>query len=153
MQRLELKVPPVVVFLLVGAAMWLVAGQVPQAAVQIPRALPVAIAFSLAGLWVGVKAILDFRRHGTTVHPHYPEKASAVVADGVYRYTRNPMYLALVVVLLAWAVRLGNLASFAGVPVFVAYMTRFQVKPEERILAGKFGAPYREYVASVRRWV
>ncbi|MBT8082227.1 MAG: isoprenylcysteine carboxylmethyltransferase family protein [Gammaproteobacteria bacterium] len=153
MQRLELKVPPVVVFLVIGAAMWLVAKQVPQATVHIPRPLPVAIAFSLAAAWLGVKAILDFRRHGTTVHPHYPEKASTVVADGVYRYTRNPMYLALVVVLLAWAVRLGNLASFAGLPLFVAYMTRFQVKPEERILLSKFGAPYREYMGTVRRWI
>ena len=133
--------------------MWLVAKQVPQAAVDIPRSLPVAVAFTLAAAWLGVKAILDFRRSGTTVHPHTPEKASTVVADGVYRYTRNPMYLALAVALLAWAVRLGNVAAFAGVPAFVAYMTRFQVKPEERVLAEKFGAPYREYMQTVRRWV
>ena len=153
MQRLELKIPPVVVFLICGGAMWLVARQVPQAAVDIPRTTPVAIAFCLAAVWLGIKAILDFRRNGTTVHPHYPEKASTIVADGVYRYTRNPMYLALAVVLLAWAVKLGNLAAFGGLPVFVAYMTQFQVKPEERVLAEKFGTPYRDYVARVRRWV
>jgi protein-S-isoprenylcysteine O-methyltransferase Ste14 len=152
-QSLELKIPPVVVFLVCGVAMWLVAKQMPQASLEIPRALPVTVAFVLAALWLGVKAVLDFRRNSTTVHPQYPEKASTVVADGVYRYTRNPMYLALAVALLAWAVKLGNLAAFAGVPVFIAYMTQFQVKPEERVLAEKFGAPYREYLGKARRWI
>ena len=133
--------------------MWLLARQLPQAAIHIPRALPVTVAFTLAAVWLGVKAILDFRRHSTTVHPQHPEKASTVVADGVYRYTRNPMYLALAVLLLAWAVRLGNLAAFAGVPVFLAYLTQFQIKPEERALAEKFGASYREYTGKARRWI
>lgn len=153
MQYLELKVPPVVVFLVCGVAMWLIARQMPQAATHIPLALPVAVALVAAGMWLAVTAILVFRRSGTTVLPHDPEKASTVVVDGVYRYTRNPMYLALALVLCAWAVKLGNPVSLAGLPVFVAYMTRFQIKPEERILEGKFGAPYREYKARVRRWL
>lgn len=153
MQGLELKIPPVVVFLVCAAAMWALAGYAPQAAVGIPGRLPLAVALSLAAVSLGVKAILDFRRHRTTVLPHQPDKASAVVTDGVYGYTRNPMYLALAILLLAWAIGLGNLAALAGLPVFIAYMTRFQVMPEERVLAGKFGAPYREYLAGVRRWI
>ena len=153
MQRLELKIPPVAVFLVCGAAMWLIDKYLPQAAIHIPRSLPVAVGFTLAAAWLGVKAILDFRRNSTTVHPQYPEKASTVVADGVYRYTRNPMYLALAVLLLAWAVKLGNVAAFAGVPLLVVYLTQFQIKPEERALAEKFGPPYHEYMQRVRRWI
>lgn len=153
MQRLELKIPPVAVFLLIGAAMWQAAKRLPQADFAVPGAPLIAGALALAGAWLGLKAILDFRRKRTTVHPHYPEKASAIVDDGIYRYTRNPMYLGLAVFLLAWSVRLGNLASLAGLPLFIAYMTRFQVKPEERALLTKFGDPYRAYMAAVRRWI
>lgn len=153
MQPLELKIPPVVVFLLTGLAMWLADKQLPKARVDVPFAPIIAGLLIAAGLVTGVAGVLAFRRHATTVLPHAPDKASAVVSDGVFQYTRNPMYLGLALVLTAWAVKLGNLASFAGIPVFIWYMTRLQIQPEERALSAKFGRPFDDYMKSVRRWL
>lgn len=152
-QRLELKIPPVVVFLVTGLGMWLAGGSLPHAHVDLPFARVMAGLLVAAGLIIAVAGVLAFRRHETTVLPHAPDKASAVVSDSVFQYTRNPMYLGLALVLAAWAVKLGNALSFAGIPLFVAYMTRFQIQPEERALLAKFGAPFGEYMQSVRRWL
>ena len=94
-----------------------------------------------------------FRRRRTTVDPIQPQKASSLVIDNVFRYTRNPMYLGLVLVLGAWAVYLSNLASLVMLPVFIAYLTRFQIQPEERVLLEKFGDDFEQYMRKVRRWI
>lgn len=153
MSMLELKVPPLVVFLLTGALMWALARWVPHADVSVPGGVIVASLLVLAGVALAVSAIRRFRQHDTTVHPTKPEEASTIVTTGIYRFTRNPMYLALALVLTAWGIKLGNASSLACVPLFIAYMTRFQIKPEERTLRSLFGAPYNEYLNTVRRWL
>ena len=82
-----------------------------------------------------------------------PETTASIVTTGIYRVTRNPMYLGLAFVLMGWATYLANLAALLLVPAFVAYMTRFQIKPEERALLAKFGLSFAEYLAAVRRWI
>ena len=82
-----------------------------------------------------------------------PETASSIVTVGIYRFTRNPMYLGLAFALAGWAIYLANLAALLIVPIFVAYMTQFQIKPEERALLAKFGADFAAYMAAVRRWL
>ena len=84
---------------------------------------------------------------------HGRVQSSSVVASGVYRHSRNPMYLGLLLVLSGWALYLSNAAPALLLPAFVGYMNRFQIEPEERILAAKFGAPFTDYVAAVRRWL
>ncbi len=153
MHGLELKIPPVVVFLVCGALMWVLADRIPQAGLAPPGAPVVAGALAMLGAALGIAGILAFRRRGTTVHPVHPEKASAVVSEGVYRFTRNPMYLGLALFLLAWATWLGNLVALAGVPAFMAYMTRFQIRAEERALLAKFGTEFESYMNTVRRWI
>ena len=153
MQRLELKVPPVAVFLIFGALMWAAAKYLPSASFSLPGAIMIAVTLGATGAVLGVMGILAFRRHKTTVHPNYPEKSSAIVTEGIYRRTRNPMYLGLALILTAWATRLGNPVSLLGVPAFVAYITRFQIMPEERALLSRFGTPFRDYMDSVRRWM
>jgi protein-S-isoprenylcysteine O-methyltransferase Ste14 len=95
----------------------------------------------------------SFRRARTTVNPLKPESASSLVASGVYRVSRNPMYVGLCLVLLGWAVMLSNVLAYAIVPVFVLYMNRFQIGPEEAALERVFGADYVAYRARVRRWL
>jgi protein-S-isoprenylcysteine O-methyltransferase Ste14 len=77
----------------------------------------------------------------------------ALVMGGVYRLTRNPMYLAMLVVLAAWALVVSNFAAFLLLPLFVAYLNRFQILPEERALQARFGAEFERYRSSVRRWL
>lgn len=153
MRYLELKFPPVAVFIIFGIAMWAAASELPALTVTVPGATAVAGLLCIIGIGIGITSVLAFIRRGTTVHPNHPERTSEIVSSGIYRYTRNPMYLGLAILLTAWAVQLGNLVSLACVPGFIAYMTRFQIVPEERALREKFGEPFAEYMGTVRRWV
>jgi protein-S-isoprenylcysteine O-methyltransferase Ste14 len=107
----------------------------------------------VVGAGVALAGVIAFRRNGTTVNPTTPEKSLVVVSAGLYRFTRNPMYLGFSLVLAGLATYLSNAASLLMLPVFVAYMTKFQIEPEERVLLDKFGTPFREYMATVRRWI
>lgn len=150
---LELRIPPPAVAVLVAVAMWAVAGFGPQWPIPVfPRDV-IAGAFALAGVAVDLVALATFRRARTTFNPLKPARASALVTHGLYRITRNPMYVGSVLLLLGWAVELSALVPFAGIVVFVAYITRFQIQPEERALAKLFGEQYAGYTARVRRWL
>ena len=112
-----------------------------------------ALVVAAIGAAFDVAGILAFRRAKTTVNPMKPEKSAALVCTGVYRITRNPMYVGMVFILLAWAVYLASPWALFGPLVFAVYITRFQIKPEERVLAARFGAEFASYLARVRRWL
>jgi protein-S-isoprenylcysteine O-methyltransferase Ste14 len=153
MQALELKVPPPVIGLLIAAAMWGVSLAATVVEVPTPIRVPVAIAIALAGVGTAISGARAFRRAKTTVNPLKPETTSFLVTSGVYRFTRNPMYLGTALVLVAWVVFLSFVWTLPGPLVFALYITRFQIVPEERVLIGLFGAPYSEYQARVGRWL
>ncbi len=98
-------------------------------------------------------ALWDFHKYNTTFHPHTPEKTTSLVNSGIYAYSRNPMYLAMVITLSALAFHLQNLSCFAIVPLFIYYITHFQIVPEEKILTKLFTAEYKAYCTKVRRWL
>ncbi|MDE3015125.1 MAG: isoprenylcysteine carboxylmethyltransferase family protein, partial [Gemmatimonadota bacterium] len=98
-------------------------------------------------------AVWQFRDSDTTVDPRRPEAPSTMVTGGVYRWTRNPMYLAFALLLAGWACLLGGGRGLMLVPVFMLYLSRFQIRPEERALEELFEAEYREYADRVRRWI
>jgi protein-S-isoprenylcysteine O-methyltransferase Ste14 len=148
-----MKIPPVAQFLAVAAAMWLVAKYVPALSVEIPARKMLVVLFFCLGGAVALPGITAFRAAGTTVDPRYPEKASSLVVAGVYRYSRNPMYLGLLCLLLAWALYLSNLLGLAGLPVFVLGMNRLQIRHEEAAMEALFGDEYRAYKHKVRRWI
>lgn len=152
-RALELKVPPLVLVLAVGTAMWLLAAAVPSFHVALPWHRAVAAVLVIAGAIVTFAGVVAFRRAGTTVNPMAPASASALVRTGIYRVTRNPMYLGFLLVLLGWAATLSNALAAVAVPLFVWYMNRFQISPEERALAALFGAEYVAYRQAVRRWL
>jgi protein-S-isoprenylcysteine O-methyltransferase Ste14 len=153
MRALELKVPPPVVALLIGTAMWFFAGQL--ASVQLPLVvrLVMFVVIALVGGATALAGDLEFKRARTTINPFKPEKSTALVTSGVYRLTRNPMYVGLTLVLLGWAAFLCSAWALLGPIVFVLYIDRLQIAPEERALSAKFGAAYAEYTARVRRWL
>jgi protein-S-isoprenylcysteine O-methyltransferase Ste14 len=112
----------------------------------------VALILWSAGIAIALAALFEFLRAKTTVNPLSPEAASAIVTSGIYRYSRNPMYVGLLLALLGWSVWLSHLLPFALLPFFILYINRFQIEPEERALSVKFGGLYRDYRRSVRRW-
>jgi protein-S-isoprenylcysteine O-methyltransferase Ste14 len=107
----------------------------------------------MAGSALTFAGVMSFRQARTTMNPMQPQAAAALVRSGVYRVSRNPMYLGLLLVLLAWTAFLSTLWTALGPLVYVLYINRFQIAPEERILSAKFGASYTEYKASVRQWL
>lgn len=153
MKFLELKIPPLVQVLLAGFAMWLLSHFAPRLSFAVPGSRIVALALACLGLAIGLAGVLAFRSARTTVDPRFPDKASAIVTAGIYRRTRNPMYLGLLCVLIGWAFFLENFLPLACLPGFVLYMNRFQIGPEERAMDSKFGSAYRAYKDSVRRWI
>jgi protein-S-isoprenylcysteine O-methyltransferase Ste14 len=107
---------------------------------------------AVAGLATALAGVLAFRQQRTTVDPRYPERASALVADGIYRWTRNPMYVGFVCVAIGAAIALGSLFAAAGPSILAVYLDRVQIPAEERALQERFGASFQHYVLSVRRW-
>jgi protein-S-isoprenylcysteine O-methyltransferase Ste14 len=150
---LEHLVPPPVVALIVAGAMWGIASITP--ALEVPSSVRMAAAAAIAcvGLCLDIAGVLSFLRAKTTINPLTPTAASSLVHSGVYRVTRNPMYLGMLLILVAWAVFLSAVWALLGPVLFVLYMNRFQIVPEERALSRAFGASYAEYQARVRRWL
>lgn len=153
MHVLELKVPPVAVVLVTAGFMWLVAWALPALGFRFPARDLVALSLALAGAVTSALGVISFRRAGTTVNPMKPESSSSLVTSGIYRLTRNPMYLGFLLVLLGWAVFLSSLPAFLFLPAFILYMNRFQIEPEERALATLFGEAFAAYKARARRWL
>ena len=105
------------------------------------------------GVFIGIVAVYAFRKAQTTVDPRNPDKASKLVIVGIYKISRNPMYLGLFFILLAFVIKLGNLYTVPVLILFVWYITTFQIKPEEIALKDLFGEDYLNYLKTVRRWI
>jgi len=151
MHRLELKIPPAVVGAVIAAGMWLVAYTLPAFAYTPLRIATVGLGLLGVGI-IGV-AMISFWMEQTTVNPMKPSSASVLVTSGIYGHSRNPMYLGLLLILVAWALYLANALALLFLPPFVLYMNRFQIQPEERALTARFGREYLEYMSQVHRWI
>jgi len=138
---------------MVAGGMWTVAHLLPI--LQLPSLvrLPVALVLGASGLALALFGVASFRRAQTTVNPLKPETSASLVSTGVYAFTRNPMYVGMLLGLIAWAVYLSSIWSLLGPTLFSLFITRFQIVPEERILERLFGAPFAEYKRRVRRWL
>ena len=119
----------------------------------LPGHVVLAVLLAAVGLVICVAGVVQFRRAKTTVNPLTPETTTAMVTSGIYRFSRNPMYLGFLLALTGWAVFLSHVLVFVFLPLFVVYMNRFQIIREERALAAKFGRHFTDYRGSVRRWL
>ena len=149
---MELKVPPVAVVLLAMLLLFAGAQLLPQLNIVFPGQTLIAILFVFVGILPGGQAVRSFVQKKTTVNPMSPASATKLVTDGVFRFSRNPMYLGLLCLLLALSIFLGTLTALIILPLFVWYMTEFQIKPEEESLKTVFGDAYQDYLKKVRRW-
>ena len=152
MSGLDARIPPLAVALVAGGVMWLIAAMTPALRISVPARLFVAAGLAAVGALIVVLGVLAFLRARTTVDPTAPGAASALVTTGIYRVTRNPMYLGFAVALLGWAAFLQNPLGVLVVAAFVVYIDRFQIEPEERALEARFGSDFRRYTRKVGRW-
>ena len=153
MHALELKIPPLLLLGIFAAAMYGVASVLPQWGLPLAYRLPLALFCALAGASITALGAWAFIRQGTTLKPMQPGMTSHVVENGIFAYSRNPMYLGFVLLLGAWALYLAHPLAALGVPGFVAWVQVFQIQPEELLLLEKFGSAYARYLQRVRRWV
>ncbi|MYN14239.1 DUF1295 domain-containing protein [Pusillimonas sp. TS35] len=153
MKSLELAIPPPFIMLATALAMWLLSVLLPRFAFAALHNTWAAIVFAAAGILFGVAGILAFKRAHTTPDPRTPGAATALVTSGVYRVTRNPMYLGSLLLLIGWGFYLGNVWSLIFAFAFPVYIQRYQIRPEERALMEKFGADYAAYKTKVRAWL
>ena len=150
---MKLRIPPLLQAVLCGLICWALAVLVPQASIPLGWLSLVAIGLLVTGLAILLAAVFDFSRNETTVNPLEPEQAETLVVSGLFRFTRNPMYLGMALVLFAWALYLANALAIIGPMLFVASITVLQIKPEEEALGKIFGQDYGEYRKRVRRWL
>ncbi len=153
LQALENKVPPPLVALVFGGLMGGASLGLPGLELAWGTRLLLALPLIGAGLLFVLAGGISFRRARTTVNPLKPEAASALVTSGIYRFTRNPMYVGFALWLLAWGLYLASPLVLLGVLGFVLYMNRLQIAPEERALGRLFGADFAAYRQRVRRWL
>ncbi|MDC0948230.1 isoprenylcysteine carboxylmethyltransferase family protein [Gammaproteobacteria bacterium] len=119
--------------------------------------------FSVSLVWVGLIAVIGiasciaalwrFRAASTTVHPMQPEQASALVVSGIFHYTRNPMYLGMALLTLAWVLFGGAVIAMLAVALLVWHLNRYQIPREEAAMLENFGEQYIVYKKHVRRWI
>jgi len=150
---LALRVPPLVVAGLAGLGAWIVAHALPALRFDSTGRLWMAAAFGLLGVGFSLLGIISFRRARTTVNPTKPGAATALVVSGVYRFTRNPMYLGFLSLLLGELAWLGSPIALIAAPALVGYLNRFQIAPEECALRERFGSKFVAYTTRVPRWL
>ena len=153
MRWLELRIPPPLVALTLALTMFGVGRAVPVLTIALPGSLAIAVLLATLGVAVALAGVIAFHRVRTTVNPMKPGETSTIVSGGIFRYSRNPMYLGMFLALAGWAVYLCNAAAALILPAFVVYINQYQIKPEERVLLAKFGPQFEQYASRVRRWV
>lgn len=153
MKWLEHRIPPLVIFVMCAGVMWGTAQLIPGWIVDTPYAVWLGLSCIVAGAALALAGVWSFHRHRTTVNPLSPERATRLVDDGVYRFSRHPMYAGLLLVLIGmWAI-LAHPVAGVGTLLFYVVIDRFQIDPEERAMAKLFGEEYLAYAKKVRRWM
>jgi protein-S-isoprenylcysteine O-methyltransferase Ste14 len=153
---LENKIPPPLVMAISAVAMWFIAANTNTAFLaSLSSSLYWALIFLIfiAALAIGVGSMRSFKHAQTTINPLKPESASNLVSTGIFQYTRNPMYISLTLMLCSWGVYLQSAWAWVLVPVFIIYITRCQIIPEERAMQQLFGEEFEKYKMRVRRWL
>jgi len=152
LRQLETRVPPPLLLLVLGVALW-AAVRATGLTANWPALHGLGLVVMLAGVALNLLPKRRFRRAGTTVNPMRPQAATWLVTGGIYCYTRNPMYLGHVLVLAGWGAWLQSGLVLPALIVQVAWLRWLQIRPEERALQARFGADYDAYCARVRRWL
>ena len=150
---MRLKIPPGVQVLLLSSAMLVISRYAVKASFGFTGINEFALFCLTGGVAMIGSGIVTFRKAKTTVTPLHPNKASSLVIMGIYQYTRNPMYFGLLLILFSFGLYLQNLASMFVLPLYVWFISKYQIIQEEEALYKVFGDDYKNYKNSVRRWI
>lgn len=150
---LQLKIPPLVIVAVCAGLIWLISSAFPHLNIRGSLSSHFALLFASVGIVMELVSIAYFSRAKTTVNPLKPERSNQLVITGLYRVTRNPMYVGMLLLLSGYTIWKGNPFGISALWVFTAYITHFQIKPEEEALLQHFGDAYRDYKKRVRRWL
>lgn len=155
MARFENRIPPPLLWVIASAVTWIVARlDLDGSPLESTTSEWLGVLFAVVGIGIAFAGLREFSKANTTVDPHKVENASTVVSSGIYRFTRNPMYVGLVLMSIGWGLRLGTaIGMVIGTGLLLVALTVLQIRPEERALSAAFGSEYDEYKASVRRWL
>ena len=151
--KLELKVPPAVVMFVFMILMFFVSKLFSQHNIDFIFQIFVAVELFFTGLMIIGAGVYIFNEKNTTVNPLNPEKSSKLVEEGIYKFTRNPMYLGMAIILISFGVYLGNIFNVINIILFVLYMNKYQIIPEEKALTQLFGDEFIAYKSKVKRWL
>lgn len=152
MTFLETRIIPPMVMAIFAVLMWGVAQMSPSFDIGILGNI-LSKTFLIAGFAILFVAAFYFFKAKTTLNPMNPSNTSALVTTGLYKFSRNPIYVADVLFLLSWGFYMSNIFSLLIILGFMPYLARFQILPEERALEEIFGADYVAFKAKVRRWI
>ena len=145
------KIPPPVIALICGLVIYFTRALFPKYVFTLTNFI--SILFLVLGLLMLITAVLSFKKYQTTVNPLRPEKASQLVTSGIFKFSRNPMYFAMLLVLLSITVKFNILGGAAMSVAFVLFITTFQIIPEELAIKKVFGGEFDLYQESTRRWI
>ncbi|MEC7774430.1 MAG: isoprenylcysteine carboxylmethyltransferase family protein [Pseudomonadota bacterium] len=145
------KIPPPIVTLFFGLCIYFSKSFFPEFSFSILSSLSI-ISF-IVGISVLVTAIISFKNHETTINPISIEKASSLVVTGIFKYSRNPMYLGMSFILLGLTLKFNLIGGLIFTGLFMLFITIFQIKPEESAMEKLFDQEWKDYVCNVRRWL
>ena len=150
---MKLLIPPPILALMSAILMLIISKYFNKANFSLNQHNQFALFFLIVALIIILISIAKFIKIKTTISPLKPNKTSILVDSGIYKYTRNPMYLGLLLILFSLFFYLKNFLSFLVLPLFVIYITKNQILPEEKVLENLFGDQYKKYKNKVRRWI
>lgn len=151
--NLELKVPPAVVTFVFIVLMYFVSSIFSFLNIDFMFQIFLSVETAVSGFVLIVAGSYVFNEKKTSINPLKPQSATSLVTNGVYKFTRNPMYLGIVIILFAWLLFLGNILNIVNIVLFVLYMNKYQIIPEEKALEKLFNEEYLSYKAKVKRWI
>ena len=145
------KIPPPIVTLFFGLCIYLSRPYFPEFSNSVLNSLSI-ISF-VVGIFVFAAAVISFKKQKTTVNPISIENASSLVVSGIFKQTRNPMYLGMSFVLLGLTFKFNVIGGLLFTGIFMLFITIFQIKPEEVAMEKLFGQEWKDYTKNVRRWL
>lgn len=150
---MKLRIPPPVIGLLIGIGMVGIAQSTGSSNWATGMRLVLGVLIASLGLAIDIISVVKFFKAKTTVNPLSPDKSSVLVTNGLYRFSRNPMYLGMLLILTGWAFIIGSLFNLPLLAFFVVLINELQIKPEEAVLRDLFPDDYPAYCQRVRRWL